>query len=122
MSQKPDEVNSDTSQRHRGRPKKYPESIKTGYLGFRLPEEEIKSIEAAATAVGESVSEYVRKAIESRMKELKPQLPSISISYEISPVKVVDNTSSQFQSRSPIVTVLDIQQRNLLTEDDSLNE
>ncbi len=72
---------------------------KTAYLGFRLPEEEVKAIEAAAAA-DESVSEYVRKAIALRMKERKPLLPPASLTYQISPVKIDDNKLASFEGTS----------------------
>lgn len=90
---------------------------KSAYLGFRLPEEENKALEAAAAAAGESISEYVRKAIASRIETRMPQLPEISMSYEIFPVKIADITASQFQSHTPTVTVHDIQVINLPAQD-----
>ncbi|HLX59282.1 MAG TPA: ribbon-helix-helix protein, CopG family [Ktedonobacteraceae bacterium] len=80
--------------RSKGRPKKFPEAAKTGYLGFRLPEEEIEAIETAAIAAGESVSEYVRKAIEFRMEGRLPLTSSPSLFYEIPPTKIIDNKTS----------------------------
>jgi len=84
-----------------GRPRKNPASIKTRYLGFRMLEEEIKAIEAAAAAAGESVSEYVRKAIVSRLEERRPQIPSTRISYEISSVTILDTNSLVSEGKSP---------------------
>ncbi len=67
---------------------------KTAYLGFRLPEEEYQAIEEAARATGESVSEYVRKAIAQRREGQVHVVPEASITYGIPFMKVTDNQSS----------------------------
>jgi hypothetical protein len=104
MAHEPNKTKPNTP--HRGRPRKTPESMKTRYLGFRLPEEEIRAIEAAAAAVGESVSEYVRKAIASRMQERKPLLPAASLSYVISSVRIDDNKLPMLEGASDIQTIV----------------
>jgi hypothetical protein len=89
----------------RGRPRKTPESIKTRYLGFRLPEEEVKAIEKASESVGESVSEYVRKAIVARMEGRTYPTSSSSISYEIPPLKFLDEKSSITEGKLIAVSI-----------------
>lgn len=108
----------------RGRPKKSPESPKKGYLGFRLPQEELDAIEAAAAAAGESVSEYVRKAIASRMEERQQLIPPASLSYQISPVKIDDNKLASIEGTSSgtLFEVKSFVGRLHLTENESLNK
>lgn len=103
MENKTDEIKSTSQNFSRGRPKKNPETVKTAYLGFRVPEEEIKAIEAAAVAAGESVSEYVRKAVADRMESHKQVVPAASVSYAIPSMKIIDSKSSDFQSRTYVV-------------------
>lgn len=50
-------------------------SVKTAYLGFRLPVEEYQALSEAAAACGETVSEYVRKAIAIRRKGQTTKIP-----------------------------------------------
>jgi hypothetical protein len=53
---------------------------KTSVLACRMPVDEIKAVEKAAAAVGESVSEYVRKAILMRREGQVPFQTVVSVS------------------------------------------
>ena len=120
MANEPNERKSTTPSR--GRPRKQPESVKTRYLGFRLPEEEIRTIEVAATAAGESVSEYVRNAITFRMKERKQVIPAASLTYAISPFRIDDNKLPMLEGTSIINVPTEVKpfvMRAKLTEDES---
>jgi len=90
-----------------GKTRKKADSPKTAYLGFRLPEEEIQAIEAAAAAAGESVSEYVRKAIVLRQQKQIPLVPIVSVSYAnpSMTMRVTDNKSSVSESEAKSVSL-----------------
>ncbi len=90
-----------------GRTRKNTDSPKTNYLGFRLPQEEIRAIEAAAAAAGESVSEYVRKAIALRQQKQIPLAPIVSVSYANPSITMVvtDSKTSVFESEAKTVTL-----------------
>lgn len=53
---------------------------KTAVLACRMPQDEIKAVERAAAAIGESTSEYVRKAILLRRVGNQPVAASMSVS------------------------------------------
>jgi hypothetical protein len=52
---------------------------KTEVVSFRLPSEELDQLEEAAAAVGESLSQYVRRALRARMGRSVPAPPGIGV-------------------------------------------
>lgn len=54
---------------------------RTTVVSVRLPADEFLALEAAARATGESVSQYVRRAIELRQRGVAPQFSSVSVSF-----------------------------------------
>jgi hypothetical protein len=120
MAQESDKARKDTPDSSGSRARKHSEASKTTYLGFRIPEEEMKSLEAAARATGETVSEYVRNAIAARMEGQKQVIPSSSVTYAIPTMTVIDSKSSQFQTRVHGITT---HAKNIqLAEDDPLRK
>jgi hypothetical protein len=117
MANEPSKGQSNPQHTTRGRPKKSLKQSKAGYLGFRLPEDELEAVEAAALAAGETVSEFVRKAIAARIKERKPLLPASSLSFVISPVRIDDNKLPMLEGTST-TEVKPIAIRFHLAEDD----
>ena len=105
MAQESEKAKKDTPEGSENRARKHSEAPKTTYLGFRIPEEDMKSLEAAARAAGETVSEYVRDAITARMEGQKQVIPSSSVTYAIPTMTVIDSNSSQFQTRVHGVTM-----------------
>lgn len=52
---------------------------KTEVVSFRLPSEELDQLEEAAAAAGESLSQYVRRALRARMGRSGPSRPGIEV-------------------------------------------
>ncbi len=64
---------------------------KTTVLGCRMPVDEVKAVELAAAALGESLSEYVRKALFLRRGGMLSFLPAVSISIGTQYMQVDNN-------------------------------
>ena len=52
---------------------------KTEVVSFRLPSDELDQLEVAAAAAGESLSEYVRRALRSLMGRSAPARPGLDV-------------------------------------------